>query len=165
MRLRYGPVMRAKLFALLASVLGAAAPSDVAPPRVLAGHAKGVNAVAFSRDGRILASGSADTTVKLWDLAAGTALRTLRGHDEAVRSVAFSPDGSFLASGSYDSLRLWDASSGKGRDLSGAPKKINGVAFSPDNRLLAAGGGDGIVTLWDVATGKAAGQIRGHAPT
>jgi len=70
--------------------------------------------VAFSPDGRILASASKDTTVKLWDTATGKLLRTLTGHTEEVWSVAFSPpNGRMVASGAGDSIRFWDPASGK----------------------------------------------------
>jgi WD40 repeat protein len=65
-------------------------------------------------DGRTLASGSDDNTVKLWDVGSGQLLRTLAGHTDEVEAVAFSPDGRTLASGSWDgSVRLWDAASGQ----------------------------------------------------
>ena len=73
-----------------------------------------VNSVAFSPDGKTLASGSEDATIKLWDVASGKELRTLAGHSGCVDSVAFSPDGKTLASGSDDStIKLWDVASGK----------------------------------------------------
>ena len=76
------------------------------------GHTDSVNFVAFSSDGRTMASGSMDHTIKLWDLASGRELRTLAGHPRAVASVAFSPDGRTLASGSWDhTIKLWDVAS------------------------------------------------------
>jgi WD40 repeat protein len=82
----------------------------------LSGHTDWVNSVAFSPDGRLLASGSADRTIKLWDVASGSLVRTLSGHTDWVTSVAFSPDGRLLASGSADkTIKLWDISDLVGR--------------------------------------------------
>jgi len=77
----------------------------------LTGHTNWVNSVAYSPDGRTLASGSNDNTIKLWDSASGQLLRTLTGHTNYVQSVAFSADGRTLASGSFDTtIMLWDVS-------------------------------------------------------
>ncbi len=73
-----------------------------------------VMSVAFAPDGRMLASGSNDSTIKLWDVASGREVRTLSGHTSDVWSVAFSPDGRTLASGSRDkTIKLWDVASGQ----------------------------------------------------
>ena len=90
---------------------------DVASGRetgALKGHGKGVTSVAFSRDGRLLASGSTDNTIKIWDVASKRELRTLTGHTSNIESIDFSPDGRLLASASDDGATfLWDANTGE----------------------------------------------------
>ncbi|MFM6515812.1 MAG: WD40 repeat domain-containing protein, partial [Microcystis panniformis] len=76
--------------------------------RTLTGHSGVVLSVAYSPDGRYLASGSQDKTIKIWEVATGKELRTLTGHSGWVNSVVYSPDGRYLASGSWDNtIKIW----------------------------------------------------------
>ncbi|PYS33462.1 MAG: hypothetical protein DMF75_09325 [Acidobacteria bacterium] len=78
------------------------------------GHGKGVTSVAFSRDGKLIASSSTDNTIKIWDMASKRELRTLTGHTSNIESLGFSPDGRLLASASDDGgTFLWDVSTGE----------------------------------------------------
>jgi WD40 repeat protein len=132
--------------------------------RTLSGHTDRVWSVAFSPDGRLLASGSWDTTIKLWEVASGSLVRTLSGHTESVWSVAFSPDGRLLASGSEDdTIKLWEVASGREvRTLKGHISWVRSVAFSPDGRLLASGSYDKTIKLWDVASGREVRTLSCH---
>ncbi|MCI0684621.1 MAG: protein kinase [Gemmataceae bacterium] len=126
------------------------------------GHLSSVHCIAFSPDGRTLATGSHDHTVRLWDLSEWKAgetqppSRVMRSHTNAVGSLAFSPDGTLLATASAPggALLVWDtATLRKVLDLDGHSPEWSLVTFSPDGATLAAGG-DGRVNLWDVRTGK-----------
>ncbi len=130
--------------------------------RTLEGHGNSITSIAFSPDGRWLASGSYET-VMLWDVRSGERLRRMEGHRGWVLSVAFSPDGNWLASGSYATVMLWDALSGERlRSLEEHDGQVLSVAFSPHGRLLASASWDHTVLVWDVHNGGSLHTLEGH---
>ena len=137
------------------------------PKATLEGHTDNVWSVAFRPNGKMLASGSWDQTVRLWNVNTGHLLHTLRGHTDTVMSVAFSPDGNTLASGSWDgTIRLWNPRNGKlKRTLREHTNGISSVAFSPDGLTLASGSADTTIRLWNPNNGKLKRTLRGHTNT
>jgi WD40 repeat protein len=131
----------------------------------LIGHTSFVYSIAFSPDGKTLASGSGDGTAKLWDAATGMLVHTLLGHTGYVRSVAFSPDGATLATGANDgTIRLWDTATGMFfQSIVSMANYVCSVAFSPAGSALAAGLGSGKIGLWEVTTGGVFDTLTGHS--
>ena len=121
--------------------------------------------MAISADGKTLASGSEDKSIKLWDMRTGKKIQSLIGHANLVESVAISADGKTLASGSGDnSIKLWNIATGKKiRSLIGHSSYVYSVAISADGKTLASGSGDNSIKLWDMKTGKEIQSLVGHS--
>lgn len=126
------------------------------PTRLLLGHTRLVNSVAFSADGKTIVSGSIDKSVRLWELETGKSIAVLQGHTDQVSSVAFSPDGRFVASASRDkTIKIWDISTlGPPQTLEIDTSERPVVTFSQDGRFIATAGLHGAVSMWEVATLK-----------
>jgi WD40 repeat protein len=117
---------------------------------------RGIFGLRFSRDGRRIITGNFNGTVKLWDVASGTVLRTLNGHSDLVYKGVLSPDEKLLASCSRDGrIKIWDPATGvELRTLTGHTRPVKAIAFSPDGSLIASASNDGTLRIWDVATGR-----------
>eukprot|EP00042_Codosiga_hollandica_P050573 m.606929 g.606929 ORF g.606929 m.606929 type:complete len:828 (-) comp58115_c0_seq8:348-2831(-) len=128
---------------------------QASPPQStpLPGHTHWVTCLAVSRGGTLVASGSNDCTVRLWDLASSTLVHIFKGHDNWVNTVAFSPDGLLVASGSHDgTVRLWNVKTGKavGKPCEQDDNWIYSVAFSPDGTRLISAGSDRTIRVLDL---------------
>jgi len=142
----------------------------------LSGHGEPVISALFSPDGRYLASGSGDKSVRFWDLTTETPRHTCKGHTNWVLAIAWSPDGQLLASGDKAGhVIIWDPVSGqqKGRTLLGHKQWVTSIAWQPlhlwagsqeqgGNRKIASSSKDGDVRIWDSGTGQCTKVLAGH---
>ncbi|MHC4642280.1 MAG: WD40 domain-containing protein [Planctomycetota bacterium] len=150
----------------------------------LSGERHEIVCVAFSPDGKSIASGGRDGSIKLWDATTGEELMTFRGHLWRVISVAFSPDSKRIVSASGDwtikvwdivsgsiigSIKVWDVEIGgdlrklfRARQRREGKSDVRSVAFSPDSKRIVSGSGDGIIKIWDAYTGEELMNLSGH---
>src|SRR5262245_784504 len=134
------------------------------PVLKLEGNTDQLRCVAVSPDGKLIASGSNDSSAKVWDAHTGKLLHTLRGHGFTVTHVAFHPSGKQLASGSGDlTIKVWDLNTGTGIfTLQGHRHWILQVAYSPDGKRLASASEDCTVRVWDARSAAVLLTLRGH---
>jgi COMPASS component SWD3 len=123
----------------------------------LEGHLAGISTISWSPDSKVLASGSDDKSIRLWDTATGLAFPTpFIGHHNYIYSIAFSPKGNMLVSGSYDeAVYLWDVRAARVmRSLPAHSDPVSAVDFVRDGTLIVSCSHDGLIRVWDTATGQ-----------
>jgi len=144
----------------------------------LTGHLNAVTSVAFAPDGNVIASGSFDRSVRIWDLDTAKERMQLTGHQDHVYSVAFSHQGTLLASGSGgrrdDTVRIWETATGREvGHFPGHEDTVTALAFSPNGKLIMTAAGDflfslnpvqAVIRVWDVLTGIEVGRLNREIP-
>jgi len=129
-----------------------------------------IYATAFSPDGKVIASGSKDNVIRLWNIhpsktlqTIGDQLKDLKGHTGIIETLVFSPDGNILASASWDgTIRLWNTHKNTQPKILNHGRQATALAFSPDGRILASGASDGSIRLWNAQTGEQIKELDGH---
>src|SRR5262245_15326406 len=113
--------------------------------RAYTAHSMRVMAIAWSPDGKLVASGSEDRTIQVWDAATGAHVVTYTGHHDGVSAVAWSPDGQYIASGALDATtQVWGARTGRALSTyQGQHGTVNTISWSPDSAMITSGSDDG----------------------
>jgi len=132
--------------------------------RTLVGHTDSVNSIAVSANNRYVVSGSADKTLKIWELASGQLTQTLEGHSDWVSAVAVSADNRYVVSGSADkTLKIWELASGQlTQTFDGHGNYVSAVAVSADSRYVVSGSADNTLKIWELASGQLTQTFEGH---
>jgi WD40 repeat protein len=128
-------------------------------------HLGKVQSVAFSPDGKFVASGHDDGDIKLWNGASGKPVRGFKHDTYSISSLAFTPDGTILAAQGVFAISLWDVASGAlVRNLEGQtdPVYFQAMAMSPDGTHVASGSTDDLIRVWDAQTGTTLLSLKGH---
>jgi WD40 repeat protein/uncharacterized caspase-like protein len=140
--------------------------SDRTLKQTLTGHQGRVTSIAFSPNGKILASGDDNKTIRLWDVADGSFKQTLTGHQGRITSIAFSTDGKLLASSSDDGIiKLWQIDNNSVKESATLPKQdaaINALSLSQDGQILASANADNTIKLWQVKDGTLIKTLARH---
>jgi WD40 repeat protein len=160
------PGALAGALATLAKAEYASAEPAAAPLREVrrfVGHADAVWAVAFSPDGRCIASGGKDRSLRLWDVEQGAEVRRIGEHVQEIRALAFSAHGDRIVAAAGVAPRLWDVHSGEERGrCTGHTSAVRTIAFSPDGTRLVSGGDDKTARVWDAASGREVQRFTRH---
>ena len=134
----------------------------IRPQEILEGRIGVVRILAFSPNGKILASGGDSATIRLWDVETGSTILTLTGRKQGIKALTFSPDGKVLASADYDTIYFWNVTTGKQLRTNPTEAGVNVLQFSADGKVLVSGDIDGIIQLWDARTYRLLSSHIGH---
>jgi WD40 repeat protein len=134
-------------------------PTKTQPPKrsklTLSGHTQPVRALALSPSGQILASGSDDQTIKLWNTTTGKLLHTLNGHRDRIKSILITPDEKTVISTSFDNtIKFWDTQTGKETRAIGEKTGVKAMVLTPDGKTLISGSGDNTIKFRNLQTRK-----------
>ena len=139
-------------------------PNGVSLETTLYTDSERVYSVVISQDGKILACGNGDGTIKVWQLETGEELGIIEGHTNDVISIALSRDGEILASGSYDgTIKVWQLETETELTLQSHFMRVSAIAISPDGEKLVSGSSDDSIKIWHLPTGKMLHTFRGHS--